>query len=487
MKKRLFTILLAALMLSTACGQSAAEETAADTSAADTAADNAEAETALQDHLPEKDLAGYNYRMMVHGTDVHKADTYIEELSGNLISDAVFNKIAAVEDRFNVDVTLNEDFSADAASIETSRQSILAGDDAFDMIQGHDLNMVGGMLQNLFYNAYKVPYLDFTKPWWPAATTESMTVAGQMYLMFNNISYRNLADVRIMFFNKELFTNNNIEFPYNMVYDGSWTMDAMLEIVEKGYVDTNGNGERDLTDQYGYVHGDTFYGYMEPFKLEPYKKDKDGNLYYELELERISTLAEKSYALMFGTGGFFNSKETYVVTREKTFAQGTSLFYYDKFEAAVTTYSNTDILYGVVPMPKLDERQDSYHGGGTDRPIAVPVTALPNLETVGLVTEALNIEGYKQVFPAYFETAMKSRYADQTDDAAMIDIVHENLIISFTYLVGDHKSAYNCLFADLFRDTTTPGTDVASWAARKESEQIARVETLQKFFEENRD
>lgn len=486
MKKQLLAILLAALMLSTACGQSAAEETAADTSAADTAADNAEAETALQDHLPDKDLAGYNYRMMVHGTDVHKADTYIEELSGNLISDAVFNKIAAVEDRFNADVTLNEDYSTDAASIETSKQSILAGDDAFDMIQGHDLNMVGGMLQNLFYNAYKVPYLDFTKPWWPAATTESMTVAGQMYLMFNNISYRNLADVRIMFFNKELFTNNGIEFPYNMVYEGTWTMDAMLEIVEKSYVDTNGNGERDLTDQYGYVHGNTFYGYMEPFKVEPYKKDAQGNLYYEFDLERISTLVEKSYDLMFGAGGFFNGTETYVDTRAKTFSQGTSLFYYDKFEAAVTDYSNTDILYGVVPMPKLDETQDNYYGGGTDRPIAIPVTALSNLETVGLITEALNIEGYKQVFPAYFETAMKSRYADQTDDAAMIDIVHKNLIISFTYLFGDWKSAYNCMFENLFRDST-PGTDVASWAAKKESEQIARVETLQKFFEENRD
>ena len=486
MKTKLFTLLLAALMLSTACGQAPAGETEPVSAETAGTADTAEEETALQDHLPDVDLEGYNYRMMVHGTDVHKADTYIEELNGNLISDAVFNKITTVEDRFNVDVTLNEDNSADASSIETSKQSILAGDDAFDMIQGHDLNMVSGMLQNLFYNVYEVPYLDMTKPWWPAATTESMTVGGQMYLMFNNISYRNLADVRILFFNKELFTNNGIEFPYQQVYEGTWTMDAMLEITENGYVDLNGNGERDLEDQYGFVHGNTFYGYMEPFKVKPYKKDKNGDLYYEFDLERISALVEKSYALMFGAGGYFNGTETYVVTREKTFAQGTSQFYYDKFEAAVQNYSNTDILYGVVPMPKLDETQDNYYGGGTDRPIAIPVTALPNLETVGLVTEALNVEGYKQVFPAYFETAMKSRYADQTDDAAMIDIVHKNLTISFTYLFGDYKSAYNCMFENLFRDST-PGTDVASWAAKKDSEQIARVETLQEFFEEHRD
>jgi hypothetical protein len=33
----------------------------------------------------------------------------------------------------------------------------------------------------------------------------------------------------------------------------------------------------------------------------------------------------------------------------------------------------------------------------------------------------------------------------------------------------------------------TPGTDVASWAAKNEKSQIAHVEKLQKFFDENKD
>lgn len=482
MKNRVTLLLLVALLLSTSCGQPTVEttETAADI-AADTSSDVEETE-ALPDDLPDTDLDGYNYRMMLHGTDIHVGNTYVDELSGNTIDDAVFNKLTTVKDRFNCDISYTQ---ATPDGLDPTQQSILAGDDAFDMVQGHDLSMMRGVMANLFVNAYDVPYFDFSKPWWPSATVESMTVAGQMYLMNNNISYRNLADIRMMFFNKELLTNNNIEYPYDLVREGTWTMDAMLAITEQGYVDLNGNGERDLDDQYGFVHANSFYCWMEPFTVEPYKKDADGNLYYDFDLARISTLAEKSYNLIFGAGGYFNGTETYVDTRVKTFAVGKTMFYYDKLEAAVLVYSDSEIQYGLLPMPKLDETQDNYFSGSTDRPIAIPVTAGSHLETTGLVTEALNIEGYKQVFPAYYETALKSRYADQADDADMIEIAHQNMIISFTYAFGDYKSAYNILFEDLFKNGT-PSTDVASWAAKKESEQVARVAELQEFFEKNK-
>lgn len=483
MKKRLFILLLTALLLSTSCGQ-AAVETGTDTSTAEstTAPDTAPEETALKDDLPDTDLDGYNYRMMLHGNDTHIENTFAAELTGNTISDAVFNKLTTVKDRFNCDITFTQ---AAPDGLDPTQQSIFAGDDAFDMVQGHDLSMMGGVLSNLFVNTYDVPYFDFTKPWWPSETVDSMTVAGQMYLMNNNISYRNLADIRMLYFNKALLTNNGIDYPYEMVYNGTWTLDALQAIVEKGYVDTNGNGERDLSDQYGFVHANSFYCWMEPFTVEPYKKDENGNLYYEFDLERISALVEKSYNLIFGSGGYFNKTESYADTRLKTFAVGTTMFYYDKLEAAVLVYSDSEIQYGLLPMPKLDESQDDYYAGSTDRPIAIPVTAGSHLETTGLITEALNIEGYKQVFPAYYETALKSRYADQADDAAMIDIAHNNMIISFTYAFGDYKSAYNILLEDLFKNGT-PGTDVASWAAKKESEQVARVAELQKFFEKNK-
>lgn len=162
------------------------------------------------------------------------------------------------------------------------------------------------------------------------------------------------------------------------------------------------------------------------------------------------------------------------------------MFVYTSFSLAITEFSYGDIVFGLLPMPKLDEQQDGYYGGATDRPIAIPITAANHLDETGLITEALNIEGYKQVFPAYYETAMKSRYADQTDDAAMMELIHDNVIISFTYLFGNYKSAYNIMFEDLFAKTSTPGTDVASWAAKNEKAQTEHVAKLQQFFDEHK-
>ena len=217
---------------------------------------------------------------------------------------------------------------------------------------------------------------------------------------------------------------------------------------------------------------------MEPFCLEPYRKDENGGLYYSMDVERTSELVEKFYNLLFGEGGFKNSYDPVV----KLFTDGRAMFDYSTLGDAVNKFNVSEVVYGILPMPKLNEVQDRYYGGSTDRPIAVPITVDPgNLDGIGIIVEALNAEGYKNVYPAVYEITMKNRYADQTDDAKMLDIIHDNTIISFTYLFGNFASAYNKLFETLF-NAGTPSTDVASWEAANNKVQTTYAEKLMKFF-----
>ena len=82
---------------------------------------------------------------------------------------------------------------------------------------------------------------------------------------------------------------------------------------------------------------------------------------------------------------------------------------------------------------------------------------------------------------AYYEIAMKTRYAEQTDDAKMIDLVHDNVIISFTYIHDNYTSIYGKMLWELF-NKSTPSNDVASWCAKNEKSQIKRVEKLMESF-----
>lgn len=432
----------------------------------------------LRDNLPAADLEGYTFRILAFNTDNIKT-IYSAELDGNLVNDAVFEKTKAVEDRFNVTIKLAEGTETASTADETTivKKEVLANSDSFDIVQGHDVSMGNMSLEGYFIDARTIPYLDFDQPWWPAATIDSMTVAGQMYLISNNISYFNLASTRVMFFNKSIFNDLNITYPYEDVYNHKWTMDLLNNYAKQAYQDLNGSSTVDAEDCFGFISPKYYYCWLEPFRVEPYVKDTDGNLYYEFNLEKMQAIVEKFYALLFGEAGYQTKDGD---EHNKIFSDGRSMFAYTILGTAVSTFSFSDVIYGILPMPLLDESNDTYYGGSTDRQIGVPITVTA-IDTVGIVTEALNFEGYKRVFPAYYEIALKLRYADQGDDANMIDIVHDNVIISFTYLFGNYASAYNNMFETLF-NAKTPSTDVASYAAKNEKVQIKRVETIMQFY-----
>ena len=422
MKRNAISAILLCSLLAASVVSCASEPTdAGETGTADTAGTSeavTEAVTedpALRDSLPETDLGGYAFKMTVFGTDLNRPQTYVDAQDGNIVNDAVYSKIRTFEERFNTDIVLTEMSFQEENHVDSLKQAILAGDDTTDLAQGHDVNMANAAMEGLFVNALDIPHLDFTKPWWPAATKESMTVAGQMYMMFNNIGYNNLAQTRVMYFNKTLMQQLDFAYPYQMVYDGTWTLDAMMGMTKQSYHDVNGNGEIDSDDRFGYVSMPFYYGIFEPFRVEPYRKDADGNLYYEVDLERTTQITEKFYDMIFGEGGYlYPSKDAdYQDQVLRLFCEDRSLFFYGPLDNAAKNFSaDADLSYGILPMPKLDASGEGYYGAAFDRPFVVPTTAEDRLDTIGIVIEALNAEGYKQVFPAYYEIAMKTRYAD---------------------------------------------------------------------------
>jgi hypothetical protein len=470
--RRTVLLLLAASAAASlfSCGE-ARSQAASDTTAAVSQTEGETETTEIADSLPDSDLQGYDFRILEDNADSVQT-IYSEGMTGNIVNDAVYSKQTAVEDRFNVKISL-------AASTIDIKKTVLAGDDSYDMAQHHDVDSGDLSLNGLFVNLLTVPHLDFTKPWWPAATVASMTVCGKMFLVSDNISWFSLGETRVMFFSKSLFDTLGKTYPYASVNDGTWTLDGMAALIKDSYADLNGNGENDADDQYGIVNADYYYGWLEPFNDEPYVKDADGNLSYSFDLEKMSGLVTKFYAILCGGSGYLSDFDTSV----KCFGEKRAMFIYETLKIAANNLSAADVVYGILPMPKYDETQDKYYGGCTDRPHSVPITATPNLDTIGIVMEALNAEGYKQVFPAYYEMALKTRYADQSDDANMIDLVHGNVIMAFTYIYGNYSSPYNDMLATLF-NVKNPSTDVASYAAKKEKSQTARVEKIMKFYSE---
>ena len=473
MKRKLSAAIALLLALSSvACGSEnedvSTENTGNETSAAETESDPRD----IPDELPETDLDGYKFRILGFGEET-LLPIFVEEQNGSLVNDAVYKKIRTVEDRFNCEIT-----SLFSGAEDDMKSMVMSDEDSFDMASGHDIHIANLTLEGLFMNVREIPYIDLDKPWWPKYTVESLTFDDQMYMFSNHMSYKNISDTRVMYFNKKLLEDNQIDAPYQLVYDNEWTLDKLNSITATGYVDLNGSTTIDAEDQFGIVNPPDFYCIFEPYHIEVYQDDGKGTLTYNFNLEKCQTIVDKLHKLLLGDGGFIGKDrpETY-----KIFTDGDSMFVYAALNVAVSNFSQTNVSYGILPLPKLEQNNDPYYAGTTDRPCVVPITAAQHIDKTGLILEALSAEGYKQVYPAYFEQALKARYADQNDDAKMLDIINENVILSFSFVYGNYKSPNNMMLETLFKKGKE-STDVASYAASIEAFHKARCEEITEKF-----
>ena len=86
------------------------------------------------------------------------------------------------------------------------------------------------------------------------------------------------------------------------------------------------------------------------------------------------------------------------------------------------------------------------------------------MDRTGLITEALAIESYYDVYPAVFETVINSKLLRDEDSQKMFRLLMDGLEISFA---RTYKQAQ---YTDLFADLTAAGsTDLASKVASLES------------------
>jgi ABC-type glycerol-3-phosphate transport system substrate-binding protein len=477
MKKVSFILVLTialSLIVSSCAGEkdggAAADTTTATVSDAETS--EVDARKAISDDLPDRDFDGRQFR--IFSSPGRETTFYAEEQDGEVINDAIFNAIATTEERFNVDIVNVPSGGDDVGHNDKIRSTITAGEDAFEIAENHDSLSGGLAVQGLLLNLYDIPYLNYTKPWWPSNAVESLTFRDKMFLASSNFSFRGFHWTRVYFFNKDLLLDYNMEEPYKYVFDGTWTLDRFISMTKDTYEDLNGNSQRDDEDLFGYVAKGPIYCYLEQYRLNPVIKTEDGGLELGVNNERTLTLVEKMYSLLHESkGGMIRD----FATTEKIFSSKRALFAHGYISNAVDIYRYTDVNYGIVMQPKLDESQDSYYGEYTDRFMLFPITSL-DTDFSGMIFEAMSAEGYKQIFPAYYEIALKQKFTYDDESVQVLDIINEVRVIDFSYVyIPDINGILNMLFYN------NPSRDFSSLYAKTEKSLNAKLNQIIKSYE----
>lgn len=471
MKKLTTILLLIAMLLPLAsCGNGGTNnaETSGNVSAESetTGADTTESETTRLDYpddLPEKDFGGKTYTVLGEGMSVY---FHADELTGEVLNDALYNRDVKVGERFNAKIALSE--TADAqTTIDTAKASVQAGEDEYAAVVSFVIYMGMAVTNNIFQPVSDLPYVNLSQPWWSASNLTDLTYRGKTFLVMGDFDMSGLSQTKCMFYNKDLAETFGLPDIYETVRSGQWTKDKINELCEGTYVDVNGDGRKDEGDQYGYAvdsKGD-FNGLLWAFGKRLFEQQSDGtykDVYFD---EKLVSMVEWCYDIKNNhdytwTDGNWNTGYNAFMLEKTLIANG---------YISMTQWGMRDLEtdYAILPCPKWDEAQQNYYTYVEgSHSIAGVLTTAQDKEFVGCLMEALNAESWKTVRPAYYDSCLKYKGARDEDSVEMLDILMDGRLFDFGYVYGGWGAAFWLQYC--INDNNS--TDIASYYESKKKE-----------------
>ena len=438
--KRTFAMILAALMLSTtliACSNDAEQTT--DTTAAPAVGDTtAPAETAdptrdangyLLDSLPA-DLNFDGEEIGVLHWNSEEKEFEIEEITGDIVNDAIFNRNEQVQKRLNVKFTFTEqkgDNGNRAAFLQFAQKSYQAGEKAYDIVPTYSRTAGMMAINGLCYDMSDLPYLDFEKPWWPQRMLNTQTIGTKLYFISGDASTNLIHLTYGMYYNKDMLEQYQLEDPQQLVLDHKWTQDKLIEMTTGIYQDLNGNAAVDGDDKFGfsgiYYGLDAFYT-GSGLRLVDRSEDSLLIISPDFSSEKAINMCDKLGAWAKTDDVLLDSAAIY----QAAFYNGNTLFCQNRLYMASKYLRDVDFSYGVLPTPLYDEAQENYISVvGNPYTNYCIMADCEEPEIAAAVIEAWGSAAYRLTTPALFENNMKIKYSEDDINAQMFDIIHDTI------------------------------------------------------------
>ncbi len=478
--KKMIGVLLAVLMTlsAVACAAETPDEAVTDVPAEETtAADDWGERYLVKEDLPEADYEGYTFTIYLRSdTGLHE-DFVAETETGDIVNDAVYRRNRTIEERFNVKIAFNYDDTKNTTYTTTAVNAILANEDINDVLGLHGaFAFVYAKESYVLDWKTDLQWVDLDKPWWDHDFAENLAIAGKLFAMTGDISHHSIGATFCMIFNKKLFDEYLIEYPYVTVRDGKWTFDKFAEIVKTASVDLNGDSKMTPdADLYGITMGiwdipvQTFYSAGDRVisidsagvpSLTPYN-------------ERTVDIFVKFFDLVENyncyISGIHPAYDGSIFRDGRAFFTGASM-------ASLVSLRDMESDIGIIPAPKYNESVEKYHSlvDAGQNVFSVPITA-QDPERTSVILEALCAEGYRSVVPVFFEEALQVKYTRDDESASMLEIIRDGRIFDYGYF--DATISWDLSY--IGRNLCEPANrDFTSFYASREKQAVKNLEKL---------
>lgn len=391
-----------------------------------------------------------------------------KKVTGDPVSDVLFERNKAVEQRLNVKISYIDD--GDAVNKMVTAVSSNSSD--YDVLVGYCWMTAPKFTEGYFSDLRQTDFLGFEKPWWNQSFNDVVSYNGKQFGVTGDIALSLYRRTYTTVFNKPLFTNANEKFLYDYVEDGSWTLDKQASLVPVFHKD-NGDQVADMKgDIYGFVSNDfiSVDPYWAACEVDIIKKNSQGEYEWVFDTNKMYDMAEKVLALYYETdGGAY-------IEADDVAAEETVLTMFSNGYAAMATMAIQSLEssamrdmpqeYGVVPIPKYSQEQTTYRSQMHDgfSVVCIPTTVQgARLNEMSAVLEAMASSSYKLVRPVYYETTLRTKIAQDPQSSAMMDLIINNIHIDAGFVYSHSMQVNNQGFHQSFQQLVAGKTnDTAS-------------------------
>ncbi len=488
--------LVLVLLLLASCGKSTTE-TAAETAAADEMV-----ETIPETEAEEYVSSGNKYdgaTVTIGASDYYRkgggvwiAQNYCEayaELTGDPLHDGICERNNQVEAELDVVI---ECYPFDAYGAEPGnklKSLVLSGDTTIDIAsitgQGMAVVLSAGCLQNL----YDLPGVDYTASWWDKNSVETFTIMDTLYAAASDFNLNTSFAPITYFFSKQLVEQNGLEDPYTLVKDGKWTFDKSIEMAEAASYDTDGDGTMDpLKDTFGIaLESASMTSAAHGAGAIIATIGEDGLPALTLDQELAAGVVELMQPFFFNQNvamhnskmGHLGFKNNFTELFLPAFQENRVLFYNNQLLVAMNL-REMDADFGIVPHPKYNEAQESYHGPVNYHWVSfctVPMTNGRQALTGDMLT-ALGYYSQQLVTPMYIEKTIQGKSLRDEESIDMLELILDTRIY-------DLAAIYNWGGINIFSSLGDSATAsfASSYASKTAAAEKALAQTIQEILD----
>ena len=406
-----------------------------------------------------------------------------EEETGELLDDKVFQRNRGIEERFNTSMEVTE-YDIDEATKHFTT-IMMSGEDLYDLTYLRADTLPAPLTDGMFYDLNEISGLRLSEPWWDSAIAEGGTIGDNQSLFFasNYFSLFGFDATVCVYFNEKMFQNLDIEFPYQLVRDGKWTLDRFYEFAALG-ANTNGDSSFAWTDSGSAVYGVTTWSNGFQALLGGagayYLEMKDGTPVLSVTDEHFINTATSLAENLFSREGVFALFNTSDNTKpdhyEVMFQNGRTIMTVAQIKTS-SRFRDMEDSFGILPLPKYDEAQDGYscYISSTQLLMGMPITST-NTERTAILMDALAYESYRDVLPVYYEVKVSQKGLRNEESIEMLDIIRANRYTNF----GEVFGWTNDLQSSVYGKLSAGSADIASLIA-------SNLKTIEKKIESTMD